>query len=149
MTFHWVDLALTLVIVVAGCATSYFLLLRKIRQSDVEGWREMDLRLSALTEVITSLEARVAEIGVSSNANGMREGKTESVADVAEQPVLQESEEIAPEIRVAIAAAAVAVLGQNARVRSANEITSREAVSPWSQQGRVSVQASHNLRARG
>jgi hypothetical protein len=56
---------------------------------------------------------------------------------------------IPPEINVAIAAAAIAVLGKHARVRSARRVPSSDAVSPYTQQGRVIVQSSHNLRARG
>ena len=147
MTFHWTDLALTLAIVVAGCAASYFLLLRKLQQSVSKNQREMERRLSSLTEVITLLEARLADAGSSTDALGEREIESGVVADVAEKPV--EMQRIAPEIQVAIAAAAFAVLGRNARVRSAREITRHDVVSPWSQQGRVSVQSSHNLRSRG
>jgi hypothetical protein len=60
-----------------------------------------------------------------------------------------EDEEIAPEIQAAIAAAAMATLGNHARVRAARRVPSRDVVSPWTQQGRVIVQSSHNLRTRG
>jgi hypothetical protein len=142
-------LALTLAIVVAGCVASYFLLLRKLQQTVSQRQREMERRLSSLTEVITLLEARLAEPGSSTDALGEREIRSGVVADVAEKPAETETQAIAPEIQVVIAAAAVALLGRSARVRSARIITSHDVVSPWSQQGRVSVQSSHNLRSRG
>ena len=148
MTFHWADLALTLAIVVAGCAVSYFLLLRRLRQTVSENQREMDRRLSALTEVITSLETRLAESGPFADY-AAQDILPESMPEVTDKPVVRETESIAPEIQVAIAAAAVAFLGRNARVQSARVIASHDVVSPWSQQGRVIVQASHNLRSRG
>ena len=149
MTFHWTDLALTLAIVSAGCVASYFLLLRKLQHIVSERQREMERRLSSLTEVITLLEARLAEPGSSTDALGEREIESGVVADVAEKPVEIETPAIAPEIQVAIAAAAVELLGRSARVRCARVITPHDVVSPWSQQGRVSVQSSHNLRSRG
>jgi len=56
-------------------------------------------------------------------------------------------QEVAPEIQVAIAAAAVALLGKSARIRAARRVPSQDVVSPWTQQGRVIVQSSHNLRS--
>ena len=49
----------------------------------------------------------------------------------------------------AYAAAVTAFLGKKVRIRSAKTLQSPyEIVNPWSQQGRVFVQASHNLRSR-
>jgi hypothetical protein len=60
-----------------------------------------------------------------------------------------ESEEISPDTLLIIAAAVTAFLGKKVRVRSAKMLQSPyEIVNPWAQQGRVFVQASHNL-ARG
>ncbi len=50
---------------------------------------------------------------------------------------------VAPEIRAAIAAAAVATLGPDAVVKSV-----KPATSSWTQQGRVLVQGGHNLRVQ-
>ena len=49
--------------------------------------------------------------------------------------------------RLVIAAAVAAFVGKSARVRSARYL--QEGQSPWAQQGRVFVQASHNLAHRG
>ena len=54
---------------------------------------------------------------------------------------------IRPEDLVIIAAAVSTFLGKKIRIRSARMLQSPyEIVNPWSQQGRVSVQASHTLR---
>lgn len=158
MTFHWADFALMVVIVVAGVAAGYLLLLRKVRHILSENHREMERRLTALTEAISMNEPRLAEPIPSTDALDAKEIEEQSNAvlqespgpplEIREQPVAQEKEEIAPEIQVAIAAAAVALLGNNARVRAARRVPSKDVVSPWTQQGRVSVQSSHNLRPR-
>ena len=158
MTFHWADFALMVVIVVAGVAAGYLLLLRKVRHILSENHREMERRLTALTEAISMNEPRLAEPIPSTDALDAKEIEEQSNAvlqespgpplEIREQPVAQEKEEIAPEILVAIAAAAVALLGKNARVRAARRVPSKDVVSPWTQQGRVSVQSSHNLRPR-
>jgi methylmalonyl-CoA carboxyltransferase large subunit len=56
-------------------------------------------------------------------------------------------EAISEEIMLVIAAAVAAFVGQSARVRSARYV--HEGQSPWAQQGRVFVQASHNLIHHG
>jgi hypothetical protein len=56
-------------------------------------------------------------------------------------------EEIAPETLAVIAAAVTAFLGKKVRIHQAR-LVNPEVVSPWAQQGRVYVQASHNLGRR-
>lgn len=53
-------------------------------------------------------------------------------------------EEITPEILVVLSAAVAAFLGKKARIRHAS-LVSRGGGNSWAQQGRVFVQASHNL----
>lgn len=54
---------------------------------------------------------------------------------------------VTPDKLVIIAAAISSFLGKKIRIRSARMLQSPyEIVNPWSQQGRVSVQASHFLR---
>jgi len=48
-------------IVAAGFAATWFLLLRKFRQVVSESQREMERRLSALTEAIMRYEPRLAD----------------------------------------------------------------------------------------
>jgi len=153
----WADLGLVMVLAVAGFAATWFLLLRKVRRVISESQREMERRLTALTEAIITHEPRVADSIPSTDTLDAQEIEAESAVVVREKPTarvrddqrpLQSEEEIAPEIQVAIAAAAIAVLGKDARVRSARRVPSRDVVSPWTQQGRVTVQSSHNLRSR-
>lgn len=60
---------------------------------------------------------------------------------VAFQPA---PEELPPETLAVIAAAVAAYLGKAVRVRGAHRLPQEE-VSTWAQQGRVYIQASHNL----
>ena len=82
-------------------------------------------QLSKQSEELTDLTTRVTEA---------------SDASAAETSV-------SPDVLVIIAAAVSAFLGKKIRIRSAKMLQSPyEVVNPWSQQGRVSVQASHSLR---
>ena len=156
MALHWADLGLVMVIVVAGFAATHFLLLRKVRQVVSESQREMERRLTALTEAIITHEPRRADFIASTDTLDAQEIETESAAVMREKLIarvhidqgpVRTEEEISPGIQVAIAAAAVALLGKNARIHAARRIPSRDVVSPWTQQGRVIVQSSHNLRS--
>jgi hypothetical protein len=53
-------------------------------------------------------------------------------------------EEITPETIAVISAALAAYLGKRAKIRSIRRVT-HSGVSPWTQQGRVYIQGSHNL----
>ena len=60
------------------------------------------------------------------------------------EPASAQAEEISPEIIMVLSAAVAAFLGKRARIRSARLVRSAPS-SAWAQQGRVFVQASHNL----
>jgi hypothetical protein len=64
-------------------------------------------------------------------------------APIAPDELRTEGESITGEIRAVIAAAATTVLPKNAAIKSIRTVP-----TPWSQQGRVLVQGSHNLRVR-
>ena len=66
----------------------------------------------------------------------------------ASEAVRPASGEVPAEILAAIAAAAIALLGANIHIRSAELLPNHESVSRWARQGRASVQASHNLRPK-
>ncbi len=159
MTLFWADLWLMALMVAAGCAASYWFAMRKVRQAMAESQRDMERRLSALTEALTMREAEAGDAVASTDALDAAEIEAEPAPVLEGRPLPRievqrkaapdEKEEIAPEIQAAIAAAAVAVLGNHARVREARRVPSQDVVSPWTQQGRVIVQSSHNLRARG
>ena len=59
-------------------------------------------------------------------------------------PAVLEVEEISPEILMVLTAAVAAFLGKKARIRRASAMPAMGGNS-WAQQGRVFVQASHNL----
>lgn len=147
MTLHWTDLAVILAIVGSGAAACYFLSMRTLRRTLLDRQRELERRVTMLAEAMRSMELQLDE---------QSRGSVSTAADDAAREVIPAAgpadrrgqSEIPAEVRVAIAATAVAVLGTNARVLSARAVRPEEVVSPWSQQGRVSVQASHNLRVR-
>ncbi len=143
MTLHWTDLILILALVALGSAAGYMLMLRKLRETVAERQLKIADQLAALDDAIRSLETRLIEhhtIPVVNDAQLLAAAKNEQ----EEIRDAEETEYVAPEIRAVIAAAAVATLGQDAQIRSI-----KPAASPWSQQGRVMVQGSHNLRVRG
>ena len=112
----------------------------------------MERQLSELAGAIKALQARVAELSqppalqpAFNSAAGVI-----AAATSAKEAVHREAGEVTPEMLVVIAAAVTAFLGKKVRIRSAKMLQSPyEVVNPWSQQGRVFVQASRILRSRG
>jgi uncharacterized protein YneF (UPF0154 family) len=147
VTLHWTDLVVILAIVGSGAAAGYFLAMRTLRQTLLDRQRELERRVTMLAEAMRSMELQFGEQGPGSESAAADDAARE-VNPAAGAVSRQEPGEIPPEMKVAIAAAAVAVLGPGARIHSARAVRPEEVVSPWSQQGRVSVQASHNLRVR-
>jgi methylmalonyl-CoA carboxyltransferase 12S subunit len=147
VTLHWTDLALILAIVGSGSTVVYFLLMRTLRLTVLDRQRELENRIAMLAEVMRNVGPPLGEQGPSMESTTSHDAEPELIraADPADR---QERDEVPAEMKVVIAAAAVAALGPNARVVSARAVRPDDAVSPWSQQGRVSVQASHNLRVR-
>ena len=139
MTMHWADLILMLMFVGAGCASSYLLLLRKIRRIVTERDLKIADQVGALDDAIRAIETRLTEHHAATEL--IEAAQLSSLKDETRDEV--ESEVIAPDIQAVIAAAAVAALGQDIHIRSM-----KPATSSWSQQGRVLVQGSHNARAR-
>ena len=113
---------------------------------------EMERQLSELAGAVKALQARVAELSQSSAlqpASAPTVG-VKAAASAAKDAAHREAVEVTPEMLVVIAAAVTAFLGKKVRIRSAKMLQSPyEVVNPWSQQGRVFVQASHLLRSRG
>ena len=138
MTLLAADLSLMVLVVGAGCAVCYALLVRKLRQIT----RERDLKiadqLGALDAAIQALETRLAE-----RRNPGPEKTADSESAEIEREDRAKGESIAGEIKAVIAAAATAVLHKNVAIKSVRSVP-----TPWSQQGRVLVQGSHNLRVR-
>jgi hypothetical protein len=113
------------------------------RQTDAEvaGLRE---EVRALTGSMKALQAQVEQQARTIADLSARVGATPA-HDAGVAPVAEE--EIGPEALAIITAAVTAFLGKKVRIRSARRLQSPyEIINPWSQQGRVSVQASHALR---
>jgi hypothetical protein len=149
VTLHWVDLAILLAFIAGGCST-FFILRRSARRSAADRQSETERQMRTLTDALHSLEARLANLrDTGSQASAATEAESGGSADLAaEAPTTPDQEDVAPEIMAAITAASMAFLGRHARLRSVRPMPSQQAVSPWSQQGRFFVQASHNLRSR-
>ena len=156
MTFSWADLVFIVAIVVAGGAIGHALAMRRLRHQMAKSHSEMNRRLQALTEAFS-----MAEPGLPENLDAIdapEEIATEPALPLPSRPLprialktepaQKESEDIAPEMRAAVAAAVFAAVGRQARILSMRRVPSRGTVSPWTQQGRVLVQSSHNLPLR-
>jgi methylmalonyl-CoA carboxyltransferase 12S subunit len=144
-------LMIVVVLVALGYVVVYLSLQRALRRLVSEVRESTEQSFVALTSTLSALEKRVAELSLSPVAKPA--AKTEAVVPVAKAavpPKQKAAEEVTPEMLVVIAAAVTAFLGKKVRIRSAKMLQSPyEIVNPWSQQGRVFVQASHNLRSRG
>jgi methylmalonyl-CoA carboxyltransferase large subunit len=84
---------------------------------------------------------RLAELEMSLSRTA---GNATDIEAAAAPPAPEADAEIAPERMAVIAAVVTAFLGRNVRIHKAR-LVNPEVVSPWAQQGRVFVQASHAL----
>jgi hypothetical protein len=101
----------------------------------------------ALTEVVQELRAQLRE---QSKTLAELSGRMAGAAAPQGEPGETAEEEVSPDTLFIIAAVVTAYLGKKVRIRSAKRLESPyEIINPWSQQGRVSVQASHLLRRAG
>lgn len=152
MTLNWANLAAMAVLVAAGCTVTYTLLQRTLRRTIAERQQAAERQLSALATALKALEVRVAEREriPELQAAAAPEIEVEAAVPAAMEPVEHDNEEVTSEILAVIDAAVTAFLGRKVRILSAKMLQSpHEVVNAWSQQGRVFVQASHNLRSRG
>jgi hypothetical protein len=150
MIFDWAHLGLMLAMVIAGCGASYFIFELRNRRSVSQNGRQLWHQLHSIASALNALEVRIAEIEKSlAKAPPEPEIAAESANELVEDRTFNEKDEIAPDTMAAITAAAIAFAGKNARIQSVRSLPSHAAVNPWSQQGRASVHASHNLRSRG
>jgi hypothetical protein len=75
------------------------------------------------------------------------ESRSDAKIPASAQASAAQGKPVTPDVLLIIAAAVSTFLGKKIRIRSARMLQSPyEIVNPWSQQGRVSVQASHTLR---
>ncbi|MGA3026845.1 MAG: hypothetical protein ABSF98_18970 [Bryobacteraceae bacterium] len=96
---------------------------------------EMNGRLRGMEERIHNLELRLGEAA---------KPVVSAPAPVAAKAEEKEEERIEPEILMVIAAAVAAFMGKKARIRRVRR-SATPGMNPWAQQGRVSIQASHNV----
>jgi hypothetical protein len=119
-------------------------MMRRFERRAAERQRVLEEQVAAIDDALELVETRLTEIHSAWAVLQPIQAEPEAAGDVVtgqgEEPAIE------PEIQAAIAAAAIAAAGPNARVRSATLLKSRDKASPWSQQGRVLVQSSHNLR---
>ena len=90
--------------------------------------------VNELRAQVAALSARVAGLEQPAVISGVKAAPPVASAPPAEEPITQE-------VLLAISAAVAAYLGKRARVRAVRLLGSTR----WSQEGRVSIQASHRL----
>jgi len=160
MKFNWADLAVMAAMAAAGFAICYAALRRRQQQALAEQQQATERQLTALADAIRTLEDKVAELSripalqtsavPEAETAGAHQTEEVSASVAVEQEDNLEDEEVPAEMMGVLAAAVTAFLGKQVRILSARKLQSpRQVTSPWSQQGRVFVLASHNLRARG
>lgn len=146
LALHVADFVLIVAVIAAGFAATYLLLLRKLKQPSAALELKVAKQFSLLDDAIRRLETRLAGYATAPSTADASAITPEAIeGEIAVN--VAESDDVAPEIKAAIAAAAVATLGQNTQVLSIKPST-RATANPWTQQGRVLVQGSHNLRVR-
>ncbi len=117
------------VLVIAGWAAVYIALERRLKQTCAELRREFQRQTDSLSNV------KVLE----------RTAGTGSAATQASA-----AEEITPETLLTITETVSALLGRKVRIRSVKVLpTPDPTINSWAQQGRVVIQASHNIGLRG
>ena len=160
MALNLVDLLIAAVLVGVGCVLTYVTLHGVFRHAISDLQLSTDRQLNELAGVLKELETRVGKLSSELSRSTAMAPASVSVTvpvakaaatDVGEKVVgPRKHEEVTPEMLVVMAAAVTAFLGKKVRLRSAKMLQSPyEIVNPWSQQGRVFVQASHNLRSPG
>ena len=144
MTSEWAVAAIVVSAVALVAVVLCVVVMRRIEHDAVERQRALEEQVGAMDEALQLIEARLTELhaawAASKAIQAEPEAAGEEVTGQGEEPAME------PEIQAAIAAAAIAAAGPNARVRAATLVKSRDKASAWSQQGRVLVQSSHNLR---
>ena len=105
----------------------------------------LERQLSSLTAAVQSLEKRLTERS-EPLVFSAHEGTVEVLAENGIGEVQGKRHSMKTEVRAVIAAAA-AVAGEMAKVRKVRALpAAQDAGSAWSQQGRVRVVSSHNVR---
>jgi hypothetical protein len=111
-----------------------------VEPEEVVGLRQ---KVTTLVDEVSRLEQQLA--AQSKALNDLMAKLADTKAAESAKPAIRES--VNPDVLLIITAAISSFLGKKIRIRSARMLQSPyEIVNPRSQQGRVSVQASHSLR---
>jgi len=136
-------------LIAAGLLVGSIGLLRIVKRRLTELHLEFQQQIDALAAKVGTLERKTG----SQNAAPILPQSLNIVppaANAVEPDAAQAPEEITAETLTKIAETVSALLGKKVRIRSVRVVQQDDAVvHPWAQQGRVVVQASHNLARRG
>jgi hypothetical protein len=132
------SLALLAGLIGGGFAATYFFSQRALKRTIRELRREMEERVSVLEGKLQAAPVAAAPV------KPVVQPAIPVVTPVV-KPAEAPREEVTPETLLVLAAAVTAFLGKKVRIRSAKMLYAHESFNAWSQQGRVVVQASHNL----
>ena len=113
-------------LVIAGWLTVYLSLRNRLRRGCADLRADLQREIDSLSEKVVGLEQSSAAL------RG-----------------LQASEEISPDTLAAISRTVTDLFGKRVQIRSVKLLQTSNVGSQWAQQGRVVVQASHNLTQRG
>ena len=107
--------------------------------------REQLQRLTELETALVRMTGKTAETAIPETVVAAPSAAEAAAATAAHKLAARAEElEITPERMALIAAVVTAFLGRKVKIRQAR-LVNPEIVSPWAQQGRVFVQASHAL----
>lgn len=159
MTLNVWDLFLLLILLALACGTTFAVSRRAFRRGAEKLTRDSERKIGSLREAVQSLETKIAELNKATSIQtpvsapapaAVLQPQPAAASKAVPASAAAPEEEITPDLLVVIAAAVTAFLGKKVRIRSARMLQSPyEIVNPWAQQGRIFVQASHNLRSRG
>jgi hypothetical protein len=113
-------------LVIAGWLTVYLSLRNRLRRGCADLRADLQREIDSLSEKVVGLERSSAAL------RG-----------------LDASKEISLDTLAAISRTVTDLFGKRARIRSVKLLQTSNVASQWAQQGRVMVQASHNLTRRG
>jgi hypothetical protein len=143
MRIQWSEMGVAAVLVGGACALVYAGVQRSLRRAIAEQRETSDRQIAALATTVKALQTRLTEL------NRLA---AERAGEIAPVPVPDNAENgmepMKPEMLAVITAAATTYLGKAARIRSAKLVPVQNTSSAWTQQGRMIVQTSHNLRTR-
>jgi hypothetical protein len=135
-------------LMMVGWTLAYVVFQIKHGRTVKEFRRELQALEARMTAAIASIRDQSAVHGALPPASQQPEQSVRPTS--VDSSATHVADEISAETLLVMAAAVTVFLGKKVRVRSAQMLqTPFEIINPWSQQGRVIVQASHNLSPRG